>query len=264
MRDLLATTNRGLLERFATARALLAFDFDGTLAPLTPHYQDATMRARTRLLLGRLCKLYPCAVISGRSQKDTAARMARVPVQYVIGNHGLEPGGDLEACARTAARAAELLRPRLAGWPGVELEDKRYSLSLHYRRAEHPLVMRAQLAAALAALPLRMRVISGKLVLNAVPAEAPDKGDALMGLLAREHTDFALYVGDDITDEDVFRLHRRRGRPGRPRLADVNQVMTVRIGRSRSSAARYFLRGQEQIDDLLARLAALRRKRAEP
>jgi trehalose 6-phosphate phosphatase len=272
MKELLASRNRAPLERLAAGRALLAFDFDGTLAPLIARHQTAAMRARTRLLLRRLCALYPCAVISGRSQRDTAARMTGVPVRHVIGNHGLEPGGDLATCQRVAGQALELLRPRLAGWPGVELEDKRYSFSLHYRRAEHPVATRRELEAAIAELPVAMRVIRGKLVLNAVPVQAPHKGDALRALMARERTDLALYVGDDVTDEDVFRLYRqpgqaapaRHGRPPATQHRDASQVLTVRIGRSRSSAARYFLREQQQIDELLARLAALRRKRAEP
>lgn len=276
MKDLLAPRHRGLLERFAAGRTLLAFDFDGTLAPLTERHQAATMRARTRLLLGRLCKLYPCAVISGRSQRDTRGRLAGLPVKYVIGNHGLEPGGDLASCERTAGRAMRILRPKLLGWPGVELEDKRYSFSLHYRRAARPLLMRQTLIDALAALPVSMRVIRGKMVLNAVPEQAPDKGDALHDLMIRARTDLALYVGDDVTDEDVFRRHPRQQGPvarrgpgrGAPRPAaphsDASQVLTVRIGRSRASAARYFLAEQEQIDELLSRLAALRRKRAEP
>lgn len=276
MRDLLSPRNHALLERFAAGRTLLAFDFDGTLAPLTARHQAAAMRARTKLLLGRLCKLYPCAVISGRSRRDTQARVAGIPVQYVVGNHGLEPWGDLAACERVAARASKLLRPMLRGWPGVELEDKRYSLSLHYRRAEHPLAMRIILTAALAALPEPMRIIRGKMVLNAVPEQAPDKGDALQEIMVRARTDLALYVGDDITDEDVFRRHPQPPRQGAragsradrrlpaTQQMDASQVLTVRIGLSRSSAARYFLPEQEHIDELLSRLAALRRKRAEP
>ena len=55
-----------------------------------------------------------------------------------------------------------------------------------------------------------------------------------------------MYVGDDVTDEDVFRLDQ----PGR--------LFTVRIGRSKTSAARYYLRQQQEIDTLLEHLVALR------
>jgi trehalose 6-phosphate phosphatase len=263
MKDLLATANRGILVQLAKARSLLAFDFDGTLAPLTPQRQDAAMRASTREHLIRLCHLFPCAVISGRSRADTAARLVGVPTRYVIGNHGLEPGGDLRAAERAATRAMKLVRPLLLKWPGVELEDKRYSFSLHYRRAKRPTEVPDELANMLLGLPVALRVIPGKMVLNAVAASAPDKGDALLLLAERERAEMALYVGDDVTDEDVFELHLRRHLQ-KPWLGSTGKVMTVRVGRSRSSAARYFLRGQRQIDELLSRLAALRRGRATP
>lgn len=264
MKDLLAHANRDLLARFAGTRALLAFDFDGTLAPLTPHRDAAAMRARTRTLFTRVCERFPCAVISGRGRADTASRLEGLPVRYVIGNHGLEPGGDLRGAERMAARAIAKVRPMLARWRGVELEDKQYSFSLHYRRARPQLQVRDELLAMLESLGVPLRVIPGKLVLNAVSAKAPHKGQALMTLMARERSELALYVGDDVTDEDVFELDRSRDHSPLPWVTAAGQVLTVRVGRSRSSAARYFLRGQPQIDDLLSRLATLRRKRAEP
>jgi trehalose 6-phosphate phosphatase len=75
---------------------------------------------------------------------------------------------------------------------------------------------------------------------------APDKGDALLRLIALEQADVALYVGDDITDEDVFRLDK----PG--------TLLTARVGEAQFSAARYFLRDQLEIDHLMAHLIALR------
>ncbi len=89
-------------------------------------------------------------------------------------------------------------------------------------------------------------------MLNLLPAGAPDKGVALTRLRARERATVALYVGDDVTDEDVFRL----GQPGR--------LLSVRVGRSRRSAASHYLRDQAEIDDLLARLVALRAKEPHP
>lgn len=264
MKDLLARINQDLLTRFADARVLLAFDFDGTLAPLTPHRDEAAMRKRTRALLRQVCERFPCAIISGRSLADTTSRVAGLPVRYVVGNHGLEPGGDLAGAERIATRAMAKVRPLLARWPGVELEDKKYSFSLHYRRARPQAKVRDELLAMLDALPISLRIVPGKLVLNAVAAKAPHKGQALLGLMARERSDLALYVGDDVTDEDVFELSRPPEGRKVPWMSAASQLLTVRVGRSRSSAASYFLRGQPQIDDLLSRLATLRRKRAKP
>ncbi len=263
MKDLLSPENHALLEELGAKPSLLAFDFDGTLSPLTSDREAAVMRPGTRELFIRLCELFPCAVISGRSRADTEARVVGVPVRYVIGNHGLEPGGDLGAAEQVASEAMLLVRPLLARWPGVELEDKRYSFSLHYRMAERRDEVPAELTAMLLALPIPLRVIAGKMVLNAVAVGAPDKGDALLTLVEREGAELSLYIGDDITDEDVFELHRRRHLQ-QPWKVSAGRVMTVRVGQSDVSAAKYFIRGQAEMDQLLTQLVALRGERAQP
>jgi trehalose 6-phosphate phosphatase len=226
----------------------LAFDFDGTLAPIVADRASASMRARTNELLARAAALYPCAVISGRGRADVAARLSGTAVKYVIGNHGLEPGSGLAPFARATARAAPLLQRALAGVAGIDVEDKRYSLAVHYRRSRRKGEARAAIHEAVARLPQKMRVIDGKQVVNVVPDGARNKGDAVIELRKKAKVDTVLYVGDDVTDEDVFLLDQ----PGR--------LLTVRIGASRSSAAAYFLRQQREIDDLLARLSAMRKK----
>ncbi|MBI4951499.1 MAG: trehalose-phosphatase [Myxococcales bacterium] len=246
MRRLLARENVELLAQLAWSRVLCAFDFDGTLAPIVADRERAAMRGRTARLFARVCERYPCAVISGRGHADVAARLGGAPVKYVIGNHGLEPGAELGAFERKIARARALLAAALAGVPGVDIEDKRYTLAVHYRRARQKRAARVAIASAVASLPVRMRVVSGKLVVNVLPERAPNKGTALVRLRALEGASTALYVGDDVTDEDVFALDQ----PGR--------LFTVRVGASRASAARYFLRDQREVDALLAKLVELR------
>jgi len=250
MRPLLSRESGEVLAQLAWSRVLVAFDFDGTLAPIVSNREEARMRARTSRLFAKVCSLYPCAVISGRSLPDVAARLGPAPIQYVIGNHGLEPGGSLDEFEEEIAHAHASLREALAGMAGVDLEDKRYSLALHYRRSRNKRRARDSLLAAIAALPVRMRVIPGKLVVNVVPERAPNKGDALLELRKAAQADTALYMGDDVTDEDVFELDQ----PGR--------LLTVRVGESRSSAAAYFLRDQNEMDRLLAELVALRENRS--
>ena len=250
MRYLLSRQNVAVLAQVGWSRVLLAFDFDGTLAPIVNDRALASMRPRTTKLLRRVSTLYPCAVISGRCKADVAARLGGAGVKYVSGNHGLEPGARLDHFARETALAAPLLREALAPFGGIDVEDKRYSLSVHYRRSRRKADARAAIQHAVAGLPHRMRTILGKLVVNVVPEGAPNKGDALLHLRALAHADTALYVGDDLTDEDVFVLDQ----PGR--------LLTVRVGASRSSAAAYFLRAQGEIDALLAELLAVREKGA--
>ncbi|MDX2167711.1 MAG: trehalose-phosphatase [Deltaproteobacteria bacterium] len=246
MTDLLAAAQAPVLAHLADARTLLAFDFDGTLAPIVADREQAAMRARTEQLLTRLCALYPCAVISGRSRDDLAGRLGRAPVPHLIGNHGIEPADDELACARVVRRARPLLALAVRRWPGMEIEDKRLSLAVHYRHAVHRDAARAAIDRMVAVLPVRLRVIPGKLVVNLVPAHAPHKGDALVAVRTAVAADMALYLGDDDTDEDVFRLDQPQ------------RLVGVRVGRRAGSAARYFVRAQRDVDTLLERLIALR------
>jgi len=248
MNHILSNANVDLLAQLAGSRVLLAFDFDGTLAPIVADRERAGMRARTHRLLERVCERYPCAVISGRSRADVRARVRGARVKYVIGNHGLEPGRDLASFERAVAKATPQLEHALAAVRGVEIENKRYSLAVHYRKPRSKRRARAAIEAAVRGLRQPMRMIPGKLLVNVVPEGAPHKGDALAALRVHEGADTALYVGDDITDEDVFELDQ----PG--------QLLGIRVGRTRRSAAPYFLRDQREIDALLAALRKLRER----
>ncbi len=246
MKALLGRESRGVLTQLAWSEVLLAFDFDGTLAPIVADRDAAEMRPETRRLLARICGRYPAAVISGRAKDDVAARLGGAAVKYIVGNHGLEPGGDLANLEEQMEEVRPLLTASLVSVAGLDVEDKRYSLAVHYRRSRNKRVARVAIDRAVAGLPQRMRVVPGKLVVNVVPASAPNKGDALLDLREREGASTALYVGDDVTDEDVFRIDQ----PGR--------LLSVRVGESTTSSARYFLRDQREIDALLARLLELR------
>ncbi len=252
MKHILSREHVELLAQLAWSRVLLAFDFDGTLAPIVADRDRAAMRTRTRMLLAAASKLYPCAVISGRSHRDVAARLVDTGTKYVVGNHGLEPGSDIARFEPEVAHARSLLEQALHRFPGLDIEDKRYSLAIHYRHARHKRAARVTIDAAVAALPRPMRVIPGKLVANVVPVGARNKGDTLLELRDREGADVALYVGDDVTDEDVFTLDQ----PGR--------LVAMRVGKTTSSAARFYLHDQHEIDSLLTHMVTLRKERAAP
>lgn len=248
MNELLHPRNTEVLSQLAGSRALLGFDFDGTLAPIVASRDGARMRRTTLALFTRVCRLYPTAVISGRSRPDVAARLGDAKVRYVVGNHGLEPVAASPHTEKAMNEAREVLTRLALATPGLDLEDKRYSLAVHYRRSRRKREARAAVLKALARLSRPMRVVPGKLVLNVVLASAPNKGDALLLLRAKANTDVALYVGDDVTDEDVFRIDQ----PGR--------LLSVRVGRSVTTAASYYLREQGSIDALLRRLITLRER----
>jgi trehalose 6-phosphate phosphatase len=247
MRDILAAANHGVLERFARSGALLAFDFDGTLAPIVTDPARASLRATTRRLLARAARTRPCMVISGRSRADVGARLRGLPLAGIVGNHGLEPGRASPRLARQIRGFVPLLEARLDGVAGVVVEDKGLSVSVHYRQSRDKRKARARILAA-AALLGPVRLVGGKQVVNILPPGAHDKGLALQRAMARLGRDTAVYVGDDETDEDVFRLARR------------GRVLAIRVGRRRGSAAPYYLRAQADVDRLLRRLTSF----AEP
>jgi trehalose 6-phosphate phosphatase len=254
MRNILGREGREVLEAMVWSNVLLAFDYDGTLAPIVARPEQARLRAPTRSLLAQLTGLFPVIVITGRSQAQALEKLEGVGVLAVVGNHGIEPWYAARRQAREVQTWLPKLAAQLAPLRGVTIEEKVYSVAIHYRQSREK--KKARAAIALAAQALRgARIIGGKHVVNVLPRGAPDKGIALERERARLRCDTAIYLGDDETDEDVFKLDQ----PGR--------LLSIRVGVKRSSAASWYLRGQKEVDGLLramiaARLAMVRQRRA--
>jgi trehalose 6-phosphate phosphatase len=245
MTYLFTRPNQDLLEMFAWSNVLLAFDYDGTLAPLVNAPTRATMRLSTQRLLRRASKRYPCVVITGRARADALGRLRGIEVCRIVGNHGAEPSPNGNAMRRRVQQWLPVLKARLSRRQGVVVEDKGFSVAVHYRQArERNSTRRAVLTAARSLEDVRL--IGGKLVVNFLVPDAPHKGLALERERSRFACDTVIYVGDDETDEDVFQLDR----PG--------QLLSIRVGRRRASAAPYYIRNQAEIDRVLETLIALR------
>jgi trehalose 6-phosphate phosphatase len=243
MKDLLLPRHLSVLARLlgGARPPLLAFDYDGVLAPLIADPGGASMSRRTRALLSKLAARFPLAVVSGRS----FAKLHRVVggvAPFLVGNHGAE------FLHRAPVPRAILARVRhwegemmgaLKGVPGIHLEHKHSTFAVHY--SGNPGAGRAVLRAARA---LRgSRLIPGKNLVNVLPAAFPTKGDAVVKLLRRLRCRRALFVGDDLTDEDVFAL------PGR-------LVLGVHVGEGPSRAA-WRLPARQDVDVLLEALLHL-------
>jgi trehalose 6-phosphate phosphatase len=246
--DILSSPQRDLLTQFACSNMALVLDYDGTLAPIVEDPARAVMRGRTRALLTRAARLYPTAVISGRAHVDVSPFLRGISLACIVGSHGADWGtrepGDREI-ERLVTEWKRLLGKRLRGMPGVMLEDKRWSLAVHYRLSRRKREARAAIADCVGAIS-QARVVLGKQVVNLVPEGAPHKGIALRRVRAQLGCDTAVYVGDDATDEDVFALDE----PG--------QLLGIRVGSHRDTHATHYLRRQRDIDRLLALLIGQR------
>lgn len=229
-------------------RPLLAFDFDGTLAPIVSHPQEARVPDVVSQGLAQLSQCLPVAVITGRSVADVQPRLGFQP-RYVVGNHGAE---DVSVGPpSSASQALDTLRQRigahaalLAGC-GVTVEDKQYSLALHYRLARDKGAALLCIEELLQGIEPALKRFGGKCVVNVVAAGVPDKGDALATLVRRAQAAAAVFVGDDVNDEAVF----MRAEP---------HWLTVRIGRDDPlSRAMFFLDSDSELALVLHKMIAL-------
>jgi trehalose 6-phosphate phosphatase len=226
------------------SKPLLGFDFDGTLAPLAEHPDQASLSPTTKTLFTRLAERAKVVVISGRARADVIPRVASARVSGVAGNHGIEPFGQTSEVESLVAEWHRSLERDLVKWPGLIIEDKRYSLTVDYRHAPDLEAARHAIQEAARHLP-RARLLGGRHAdFNIAPEGAPNKGTALRAFVTEFGCTSALYVGDDRTDEDVFQL-------------DMTGLLSVRVGRRRQSAAAYFLEEQPEIDRLLDVLLGL-------
>ena len=234
---------------------LLAFDFDGTLAPIVALPSQARVPITTLRRLHRLTQLLPLAVISGRAVADVRHRLGFEPA-HLVGNHGAE---DPQQGQRPEWQTAlDGVRDRLRGAAaelkraGVSVEDKGASLALHYRMAADHAAALELIDRSLEPIDPGLHVFGGKMVTNIVSAAADDKAAALRRLAQRDDARAVLYLGDDINDESVF-------------AAREPTWLTVRVGTDhRESAARYFISGPREVPRLLDRILQLIGAPAEP
>lgn len=235
--DVFSEEGRRCLSRVLSGPALLAFDFDGTLAALTKRADLANIGASTRAALGAVAARWPTAVVSGRSRRDLVGRLEGIPLGWIVGNHGLESGLANEVTDARIDDWKGRIKGELWRWPGVWMEDKGYSLTMHLRGLANQYRVERELRDFVADFE-GIRLVGGKSVLNLSPTGAGNKGTAITSLRHTSGADGVLYVGDDETDEDVFAL-------GAPWL------MGVRVGRTARTRAPFMISARSRIDEFL-------------
>ena len=217
---------RRIAERVGGARALIALDHDGTLAPISPRPETAQLAPGASDAIAALATVADIVIVSGRGLDDLAGRFAGLPVELVT-EHGLRhrsiggastwlveglPEATLE---RLRTELDELLPAELrrAGWL---VEDKGVTIAVHYRLvgddALEPTLSRVSEALDRAA-AAGGHVQAGKAVLELRPAGA-DKGAALRQLSAGRPSGAVMMVGDDLTDEAALAFAESQGGSG--------------------------------------------------
>jgi trehalose 6-phosphate phosphatase len=218
-----------MLRRIGAAERVFWFiDFDGTLVPIVRRPELVDFDAGRQAALAHLAGLQKMrvTVISGRPLADVS-RLIGIPTITCAGNHGLEiagagirfrhPGGvsaraSLEGVKRGWIETASRYR-------GALVEDKGMSVTFHYRQVgaslQEEACREAKGSAEKFAAAGKIRITSGKKVVEVRPPVAWGKGDALGHLLRhwryRRGKDLVIALGDDETDRDMFVPAREEG-----------------------------------------------------
>jgi trehalose 6-phosphate synthase/phosphatase len=214
-RMLSAATRARIVREFqSAARRLLLLDYDGTLISIKPTLEQAAPGPGLLAMLGRLAGLGDVVIVSGRPRATLDAWLGRLDVSLVA-EHGAwarERGGDWAVTGALfddwKPGVRDLMERYVDRLPGARVEEKEFALAWHYRLAEPDLAaLRAQeLSDHLIDLTetSELRVMQGHKVVEVRPA-GTSKGTACQAFLSRNY-DFVMGVGDDATDEDLFRV----------------------------------------------------------
>ena len=249
---------------------MLFLDYDGTLTPIMDQPDAARLQPEHREILKALgCAQEVCtAIVSGRSLKELKMWVL-IPGLIYVGSHGFElegpkirythPGAyDVRPKIRNLGRE---LQKVLGAVPGIVIEDKTYTLSVHYRMTPEEKVQEAEaifLKTVNAHLSSGAVVMThGKKVWEIRPPSTWNKGSMVLWLFARMmiHSSkkvLPVYIGDDQTDEDAFKALQHQGLG--IKVTENPQEVT---------AATYTLNSPDEVFEFLRRLNALKGKKEQ-
>ncbi|MBD3246307.1 MAG: trehalose-phosphatase [Candidatus Omnitrophica bacterium] len=211
-------------ETFFSGKEIVFFlDYDGTLTPIVDRPQDAVISDEMRREIEKLAKSYTVAIVSGRMREDVES-LAGIKDIFYAGSHGFDIRGpgfsmvlpEVEALIPTIDEIIRQLKERLKGIEGALIEEKKFSVAVHYRLvAREECAAIAQCVEEIVDAHPRLRCMHGKKVFEILPALDWNKGKAvrwIMKTLQKNWSDsLIVYIGDDTTDEDAFRVVRTRG-----------------------------------------------------
>lgn len=251
------------------SRAMVAVDYDGTLAPIVADPGRALPHPEAVATLGRLAMVVGAvAVITGRPVDDVldlggmreAAGLDRL---VILGQYGLErydaaTGGRTMPEPVPGVAVARGRLPALLDVAGVSaelaVEDKGHALAVHTRRLPHPERTLERLRAPLAALAEHagLEVLPGRLVLELRPP-GMDKGQALIGHARERDAAAVLFAGDDAGDLPAYEAVEQLRAEAVPGVTVCSSSAEVSSLRARADIV---VDGPDGIVALLAALAA--------
>ncbi len=238
------------------SRILLCLDFDGTLVPIQEHPQEVFLSETNRALLKQLLatRQVQIVVVSGRSLTDVRYRVGLEGIIYA-GNHGFEiEGDDLywdDLVPMPLQDSIDSLKgqlsKKLSDVPGVWVEYKKSTLSVHYRQVQEEVQSWVKTVVENICQPYLERDIvvlrTGKKVFEIRPSIDWNKGKAVIWILKQEQLKYSgqkmevIYIGDDATDQDAFE-------------ALGPESITIAVG-SVDLKANYFLKNTEDVTKFL-------------
>jgi trehalose 6-phosphate phosphatase len=244
----------------------LVTDVDGTISPIVAEPDAAQVTPRSRELLHALQPhLALVAVLSGRAVVDVRDRV-NVPGLIYVGNHGLEWwAGDRveiapEAQAYRPALEAALHEVQSQQVPGMRIEDKGATLSVHYRQTADPSAFEMAFSSTARRIATQhgLKLVQGRMVLELRPPLDIDKGSAFFRLVQDYQLDAALYLGDDTTDTDALNMARQLRQEGACDALGLG-VVSDDTPRSVRDSADLLLSGVADVEAFLSWLLSARK-----
>jgi trehalose-phosphatase len=231
-------------------RIFLFLDFDGTLSPIVKNPDQAKLPKSSKALLKQLVKRKNLilGIISGRKLSDIRKRVGLKGIIYA-GNHGLEMSFKARKKPLVLKSIKKGLSKAFKGVKGVILEDKGLVLAVHYRKVAANNVKKVKSAFYQIAAPWlkakKIKLGKGKKVLEIKPNISFNKADALslfQKKFKKQKGELTIFIGDDLTDEDIFKMLKKPD-------------MAIRVGKTRASLAKYFLKDPQEVRKLLNYIA---------
>ncbi|KAG9451545.1 hypothetical protein H6P81_011510 [Aristolochia fimbriata] len=250
---------------------VMFLDYDGTLSPIVEDPDRAFMSEAMRKAVRDVARYFPTAIVSGRC-RDKVYSFVQLAELYYAGSHGMDIKGPAKGPKYKKAKKSVLFQPaseflpmidevykalveKTKSIPGAKVENNKFCVSVHFRCVDEKRWsgLAEQVRSVLKEYP-KLRLSQGRKVLEIRPTIKWDKGKALEFLL--ESLGFAncndvlpVYIGDDRTDEDAFKVLRQRG-----------QGFGILVSKNpKDTNASYSLQEPAEVMDFLHRLVEWKR-----